>query len=471
MSPTRGSHTPLPGTDLLGPVSADCETIDISHILDGVVIALSSRLYYMRNELAPLALSMGCRFLSSFDTNQATHLVHQSPRERETAKDYRAAVQNGILVVSPLWLSACQQAMQRVPETDFPYNFQLRRRLDQLSVVSSKPPKPSVVGNAVNLKRSRTPAQGELCKKGLSDVKTIDTTEAHNDSRPNVAQRQKGDSNLKAISGIDSAVSSENPSPIDRLSDIKAMRTQRRYRQTATRIAGSTTRDDWSIKEPGASAASDARDNSINTDSYQMRRSLSSERSSTSAGESDMSHKCSVATRSLSASAVLPTARTDAVATGDSLKVELHSVSRQSGVQTPNKWWLSSDQPLSAGYSSANNMHLYSQDFQLSGNKSLDSMPNTGEPNDTQAVLGSVTRMTMSIAPRLAGQSVSQVSRLSSMDEVQRDRITSKTDEALQPGQQEKSATNPNPAGSPSSPTRVQKTMIIYEDTKALSER
>ncbi|KAJ1723611.1 protein kinase activating protein dpb11 [Coemansia erecta] len=471
MSPTRGSHTSLLGADLLGPASSDPEPTDISHILEGVVIALSSRLYYMRNELAPLALSMGCRFLSSFDINQATHLVHQSPRERETAKEYRSAVQNDILVVSPLWLSACRQAMQRVPETDFPYNFQLRRRLDQLSMVPSKPPQPLAASNGAAPKRTRTPAQGALRQAGPSEVKTIDTTDAHKDSMSGVAQLQKGDTISNASSDIDAAVSSDNPSAIGSLSGIKVMRTQRRYRQAATRVAGSATRDVWTIKEPtAAAAATSTGDNSINADSRQIRRSLSGERSLTSAGESDSSRKSSIATRSLSASAVLPTAHTDAVADTDSLEAELQSVSRQSGMQTPSKWWLSSGQLTSAGYSSANHMHLYSQDFQLSGNKSLDSMPNTSEPNDTQAFLGSVTRMTMTAAPRLAQHSNPEAG-WTSMDGAQRDRTTANTKEALQPDQNERSATGPNAAGSPSSPTGIQKTTIVYEDTKALSER
>ncbi|KAJ2451047.1 protein kinase activating protein dpb11 [Coemansia sp. RSA 2336] len=111
----------------------------LSHVLEGAVIALSTRLQHRRVELVELALQLGCRALARLDTRQATHLIHQTSRERETVRDCRVAANAGIVVVSPWWLYACRDAGKRVPEAEFPSTFHPERQLRLIPAALAAP--------------------------------------------------------------------------------------------------------------------------------------------------------------------------------------------------------------------------------------------------------------------------------------------------------------------------------------------
>ncbi|KAJ1818028.1 protein kinase activating protein dpb11, partial [Coemansia sp. RSA 2598] len=202
MSPTRGAYVANLGSDLMGgmPGSEPSEPVGTDgadgaadggrKILDGVVVALTTRLYHMRHDLAKLALEMGCRFLPRFDASQVTHLVHQSHRKKETAKDYRVAIENGIEVVSPWWLFACRDAMQRVPESEFPYTFHPERRL---KLVSASPAKSLRTPNAAHgtasmfLGAKESSVTGSPMQQRAHAVQTLDATGDLQLSRGSVA--------------------------------------------------------------------------------------------------------------------------------------------------------------------------------------------------------------------------------------------------------------------------------------------
>ncbi|KAJ2632787.1 protein kinase activating protein dpb11 [Coemansia sp. RSA 1290] len=109
----------------------------LSHVLEGAVIALSTRLQHRRIELVELALQLGCRALARLDPQQATHLIHQTSREHETVRDCRIAAKAGIVVVSPWWLYACRDAGRRIPEAEFPSTFHPERQLRLIPVASA----------------------------------------------------------------------------------------------------------------------------------------------------------------------------------------------------------------------------------------------------------------------------------------------------------------------------------------------
>ncbi|KAJ2771469.1 protein kinase activating protein dpb11, partial [Coemansia linderi] len=136
----------------------------LASVLNGAVVAISSRLLYRREELAKLAQQLGCRVLPRFDAKEATHLVHQSNRERETLRDYQLALQNGIHVVSPWWLYECRDTMTAVPEGGFPYTFNRDRRL-MLVPSSQAPPKQQLaerlVANTSSGCEQISPSQGK----------------------------------------------------------------------------------------------------------------------------------------------------------------------------------------------------------------------------------------------------------------------------------------------------------------------
>ncbi|KAJ2310797.1 protein kinase activating protein dpb11 [Coemansia sp. RSA 2705] len=98
-------------------------------VLSGVVVALSSRLQHRRAELTGLANHLGCQVQLHFDSKYATHLVHQSARDREHLRECRTAARAGVAIVSPWWLYACRDAQMRVPEAEFPSSFHLERHL------------------------------------------------------------------------------------------------------------------------------------------------------------------------------------------------------------------------------------------------------------------------------------------------------------------------------------------------------
>ncbi|KAJ1804446.1 hypothetical protein LPJ75_005581 [Coemansia sp. RSA 2598] len=105
-------------------------------------------------------------------------------------------------------------------------------------------------------------------------------------------------------------------------------------------------------------------------------------------------------------------------------------------------------------------MRLYSQEFQLSGNKSVESMPNTGFFGETQGIVGQTGENAAgpgSCADAVGGRARSRV--VGAMAFEQKAAAAAADSEALEPRLS-------------SSPLAAQKTTIIYEeDAGALSEK
>ncbi|KAJ2706366.1 protein kinase activating protein dpb11 [Coemansia sp. IMI 203386] len=315
MSPTRQTNM---SNDL---VINDIPVSD-NRVLNGVVIALTTRLYHMRHDLARVALDLGCRFLPRFDAAQATHLVHQSHRKRETAKDYRVAVDAGIQVVSPWWLFACRDAEMRVPEVEFPYTFHPERRL-------------RLVAAAASPAKTVRDVQGPSVTEPPSGVLTIDATK---DVRPQnntlaaaAAAVKQGVKRAAAPHGVNDHDDHDTAMAISSLFAERASRTRRKYRAPNEAL------------EPETAATS---------------RSSSSQNLHSTGSSSEPP------------------------------KLQLDTGNPTLSAQ--GKWWLSAEQLSSAGYGSANNMRLYSQEFQLSGNNRsvVESMPETGWVGDSLNITG-----------------------------------------------------------------------------------
>ncbi|KAJ2080881.1 protein kinase activating protein dpb11 [Coemansia sp. RSA 988] len=205
-------------------------------VLDGVVIALSSRLYYRRKELTELARGLGCRVLGSFDVSQATHLVHQSTRERELLRDFRLAAKSGIMIVSPWWLRACREAGAHVPESDFPHTFHPERRLNLISSTPTKiPPKPAAAGSA--LVRNGDPVSAEHRLSHCNSRHAVDLTHVYANtcklSSDDVVNTSSKEQAQKAAlcEGSDALTSVDGTAAISSLIGERAARTHRRYRQ------------------------------------------------------------------------------------------------------------------------------------------------------------------------------------------------------------------------------------------------
>ncbi|KAJ1940257.1 protein kinase activating protein dpb11 [Kickxella alabastrina] len=453
MSPTHDSHMLMSGGEQLvsdnflssdasagADADADAEMGvnaspgGASRVLKGVVVSMTTRLHHRLGEITPLALQLGCRVLNRFDANQVTHLVHQSSREREILKDYRTALENKIAVVSPWWLYACRDTMTRVPEAEFPFNFKPERRLKLVATPPARPLQTPTFSSTTS-GASKVPS----VKIPLPLSSSIGAGNAISLSATPLSGLTGG---LRASTGASTA--------IDSLFVQKASRAGRRYRQAAaTAPEGS--------KPSAAEIDTAARPGSVRFNvSAQPQRILGRQQDQASANAPVTGNSGG---RNSSATSSGTPASLDS-------EVSFNDTSRQSGMQTPSKWWLNVDPPVSAGFGSGNQMRLYSQDFQLSGDKSLDSMPSTGMLNETQHFLGPAVDMGFPVTPGLArpnsaheaGVNDGLWGRAQDMD-------------AFPQGQNVASARLKAPRANANTLTAQRTTIVYEEDARALSER
>ncbi|PIA15864.1 hypothetical protein COEREDRAFT_15723 [Coemansia reversa NRRL 1564] len=206
-----------------------------SEILNGVVIALSSRLYYRRKELTDLARRLGCRVLGNFDVGQATHLIHQSTRERETLRDCRLAAKNNIMIVSPWWLHACRDANAHIPESEFPHTFHPERRLNLISTTPTR--MPSKPARAISpLMRHGDPSSVVLLQPSCNKKRMVGLTHPHKSAHELSADdivNTSSECQVQKTNSFEGSVpaSVDDTAAIGSLIEERVSRTHRRYRQ------------------------------------------------------------------------------------------------------------------------------------------------------------------------------------------------------------------------------------------------
>ncbi|OLL21835.1 S-M checkpoint control protein rad4 [Neolecta irregularis DAH-3] len=109
-----------------------------SHILDGCVVCVSTKLSTCEIEYLAIAEILGAGCLREFKPGQVTHLIHQSSHMNDSHKDFRAAknVEPRPYIVSPHWLFSCRNNNQRMDETIFPHTFDPNKALQYERSVS-----------------------------------------------------------------------------------------------------------------------------------------------------------------------------------------------------------------------------------------------------------------------------------------------------------------------------------------------
>ncbi|KAJ2726822.1 protein kinase activating protein dpb11 [Coemansia sp. Benny D115] len=497
MSPTPGARTigsmmnlinPTHASEGLASTALDAATDgETKNVLDGVVIALTARLYHRLNELAPLSMQLGCRFLARFDASRVTHLVHQSPREKETLKDYRTAIEKGISVVSPFWLYACHAAMERLPEADFPFTYHPERRL---ALVSTSPPKsmqsPSSVqsGTAVDDRSKTLLVKRPLWMSISKPVTTMTTTTTIDMTKQKpIADRfgkltsprktHLGQPALRQLMDNSdpnptSLAPEASPSAISSLIAQKALHTRRRYRQTGKSMADGDLGACTSTSSSDEITESDTASKSTSALHGQAKHGYQATPSDAAVGEIELIRGKTVGDGPAHSTILKPPLVVD---TGSGIG-GISGSAHVGSLQISNKWWHHADAQTGTGYVSGSQMRLYSQEFQLSGDKSLDSMPNTGAIGETQGMLGPVSELLLPITPGLPPMRSSGSSRARELGEDRAARASADKDKDGGRLSRHQPAEATGIQSGSGQMLVAQKTTIVYEeDAKALSER
>ncbi|KAI8325614.1 hypothetical protein GQ54DRAFT_206268 [Martensiomyces pterosporus] len=472
VTPTRGPQAapaPAPAPAPAGSVDANKnsggDTDDdgsVGHILDGVVVALTTRLYHRRNELTNLASRLGCRVLSRFNANQATHLIHQSPRERETLRDYRAALQKGISVVSPWWLYACRDSRMRVSEAEFPYTYHPERRL---KLVSTSPARPLVAPQQTTdaTKQARAGHEAEqVINAAESSVQLL--SRSLEDAQ--IASGHAKGGELRTVHRM-----AEQPPPvpfvgasaIDSLFGKKVARTRRRYRQAvdetgtlASSTGGASAHKEQAVRTGSSGAIGEPAFGQAN-----LNRPAATPSSGAPHYHQQSPPNEGILPVSLAGgSANKTTGQKTRTATGNTA-----DPFQRSAMQTPEKWWLNVEPPASIGYGSGYPSNLYSQEFQFSGSGGMRSMSNAGL---TGGSFGGSATNDLDGAPSTISRGAAGPTAAELIGEQGRPR-SDKEAPATRGGEEARDLQ----AGLPfSSPLVAHRTTIIYgEDAEALSER
>ncbi|KAJ2798727.1 protein kinase activating protein dpb11 [Coemansia guatemalensis] len=411
-------------------------------VLDGVVIALSSRLYYRRKELTELARGLGCRVLGTFDVSQTTHLVHQSTRERESLRDCRRAAKNGIMIVSPWWLHACREASVHIPESDFPHTFHPERRLNLISSTPTKiPPKP--VAAVPDLVQNGDPASVLRPPPHYNNKHVVDLTHAYTNTCELSTDRVDNTSGRTRAHGATSCegsvpVSVDGTAAISSLFGERAARTHRRYRQ----------------KLEGAKVLAGG-DRALEATTELTRTSCGTFLSTLR--DQQQQEQRPAQSSSLSADSI--------TATNDNADCHSKNASSKSVAHLRDWWTLSMNSVAADGCDLGNSRPMYSQEPQPDFHSGLDSIPDTAAVNESlnmsfhngstaaaAAIVDTVVPCTTaSSGPGMVTAAASATCALPSRD---------------------KAAVIVRPPPQAQSPPIAHRTTIVYgEDMDALSER
>ncbi|XP_022099813.1 DNA topoisomerase 2-binding protein 1-like isoform X2 [Acanthaster planci] len=107
------------------------EPVKSQGILEGVVVCVSKKLVAQQAEYNAVAVSLGAEFRWTFD-DTCTHFIFKG-RNNDTSKEFRAAKEKGMSIVSPFWLLACEEEERHVDEASYPHTFNPKMSLSVLS--------------------------------------------------------------------------------------------------------------------------------------------------------------------------------------------------------------------------------------------------------------------------------------------------------------------------------------------------
>lgn len=102
--------------------------------LSGITIVVSKKLTKTQGQLNNIAAALGADYRWSYD-DSCTHLIYQG-KPSDLSRDLRKAKAQGKFIVSPEWLTACEDEGVRVEETLYPYTFNPKMNLS--SQITSK---------------------------------------------------------------------------------------------------------------------------------------------------------------------------------------------------------------------------------------------------------------------------------------------------------------------------------------------
>ncbi|CAH1774144.1 unnamed protein product [Owenia fusiformis] len=133
--------------------------------LHGVVIGVSKKLTARQADFNSIANALGADYRWTYDTS-CTHFIYQSNRSNDMTKEFRLAKEQAKHIVSPHWLTVCQEQNARVDESLFPHNYNPNMTLS----ISKKTP-------------ARTRLSRRSMRQPIKEKLTIENSTKQNDLR------------------------------------------------------------------------------------------------------------------------------------------------------------------------------------------------------------------------------------------------------------------------------------------------
>ncbi|XP_038058613.1 DNA topoisomerase 2-binding protein 1-like isoform X1 [Patiria miniata] len=131
------------------------EQVKSQGILDGLVICVSKKLIAKQRDYNAAAVALGAEFHWTFD-DTCTHFIFKG-RNNDTSKEFRAARDKGMFIVSPFWLLACEEEERRVDEASYPHTFNPKMSLSVLSTRLETPSRTPARPTRQTRSMARTP--------------------------------------------------------------------------------------------------------------------------------------------------------------------------------------------------------------------------------------------------------------------------------------------------------------------------
>lgn len=174
---------------------------EISGLLSGVKICISSKLKHRKNEIRECATSLGAKFLGEGFNEDCSHYLHTSNRLKETFSGFKAAKSRKKFIVSHYWLLQCRDLGKRLPEKDFPHTYKPLKLLEiELSNSNSAPgksemkPKESIsLHNKENTSLNPPERMFDAVRKYLGQENIVDSSSLGNKDKRSGSHREKLD--------------------------------------------------------------------------------------------------------------------------------------------------------------------------------------------------------------------------------------------------------------------------------------
>ncbi|XP_066502923.1 DNA topoisomerase 2-binding protein 1 isoform X2 [Hoplias malabaricus] len=159
--------------------------------LTGVVVCVSKKLSKKQSELNAMAASLGADYRWSCD-DSVTHYIYQG-KVGDNSKEYRAAKERGLRIVSQHWLQACAEEQKRVSESLYPFNFNPKMSLTLSQVTDSTQRSPPAPVSHIKL-RSFTEEEDSLVPvENITDISTpqrLSVVEPEREQQPSSTERR-----------------------------------------------------------------------------------------------------------------------------------------------------------------------------------------------------------------------------------------------------------------------------------------